>query len=571
MLKRFFSYYKPYMGLFILDFSCAVIAALLELSFPLAISMVVDDLLPNRNWEMILIWSGILLAVYVVSSAMNYVVTYFGHKLGINIETDMRSQLFTHVQKMSFRFFDQKKTGKLVSRMTNDLMDIGEIAHHGPEDLFIAMMTLTGAFALMLSINWQLAVLTFLIVPFLIGLSVYFTKKMSIAFDHMFSSIGRFNARVENNVSGIRVVKAFGNETHEIDRFIEHNEQFKQTKLTTYKMMALHASISHLLMKGVTIFGLVCGTWFVMQKNMTYGEFISFVLLSGIFLGPIQQINSVIETYPKGVASFKRFVKLLDQAPDEKDVPDAIHVDGLKGEITFHNVSFGYEKDSLILEHINLEIKQGETVAIVGPSGAGKSTLCSLLPRFYEWQSGTITIDGIDSRQMKLSSLRQQIGIVQQDVYLFNGSIRENILYGKLDATEDEIWQAVSKAELKELVESLPEGLDTMIGERGVKLSGGQKQRVSIARIFLKNPPILILDEATSSLDTETEASIQRSLEELSEGRTTLVIAHRLATIQHADRIVVVTKGGIAEQGNHKTLLTQNGLYKRLYETQFGA
>ncbi len=304
---------------------------------------------------------------------------------------------------------------------------------------------------------------------------------------------------------------------------------------------------------------------------MTYGEFISFVLLSGIFLGPIQQINSVIETYPKGVASFKRFVKLLDQAPDEKDVPDAIHVDGLKGEITFHDVSFGYEKDSLILEHINLEIKQGETVAIVGPSGAGKSTLCSLLPRFYEWQSGTITIDGIDSRQMKLSSLRQQIGIVQQDVYLFNGSIRENILYGKLDATEDEIWQAVSKAELKELVESLPEGLETMIGERGVKLSGGQKQRVSIARIFLKNPPILILDEATSSLDTETEASIQRSLEELSEGRTTLVIAHRLATIQHADRIVVVTKGGIAEQGNHKTLLTQNGLYKRLYETQFGA
>ncbi|MDR0122981.1 ABC transporter ATP-binding protein [Bacillus pumilus] len=571
MLKRFFSYYKPYMGLFILDFSCAVIAALLELSFPLAISMVVDDLLPNRNWEMILIWSGILLAVYVVSSAMNYVVTYFGHKLGINIETDMRSQLFTHVQKMSFRFFDQKKTGKLVSRMTNDLMDIGEIAHHGPEDLFIAMMTLTGAFALMLSINWQLAVLTFLIVPFLIGLSVYFTKKMSIAFDHMFSSIGQFHARVENNVSGIRVVKAFGNETHEVDRFIEHNEQFKQTKLTTYKMMALHASISHLLMKGVTIFGLVCGTWFVMQKNMTYGEFISFVLLSGIFLGPIQQINSVIETYPKGVASFKRFVKLLDQAPDEKDVPDAIHVDGLKGEITFHDVSFGYEKDSLILEHINLEIKQGETVAIVGPSGAGKSTLCSLLPRFYEWQSGTITIDGIDSRQMKLSSLRQQIGIVQQDVYLFNGSIRENILYGKLDATEDEIWQAVSKAELKELVESLPKGLETMIGERGVKLSGGQKQRVSIARIFLKNPPILILDEATSSLDTETEASIQRSLEELSEGRTTLVIAHRLATIQHADRIVVVTKGGIAEQGNHKTLLTQNGLYKRLYETQFGA
>lgn len=569
MLKRFFSYYKPYMGLFILDFSCAVLAALLELSFPLAISKVMDDLLPNGDWDAIWFWGILLLVLYVISSTMHYVVTYFGHKLGINIETDMRNQLFSHVQRMSFRFFDKKKTGKLVSRMTNDLMDIGEIAHHGPEDLFIAIMTLTGAFGLMLSINWQLAVLTFIVVPFLIGLSVYFTKKMSAAFDKMFSSIGQFHSRVENNISGIRVVKAFGNESHEMDRFIEHNEQFRKTKLTTYQMMAVHTAVSHFLIKSVTVFGLVCGAWFVLQKNMTYGEFVSFVLLTGIFLGPIQQINAVIEMYPKGAAGFKRFASLIDQSPDEKDADDAIEVDQLKGDIVFEHVSFQYESDKPVLHDINLEVKQGETIAVVGPSGAGKSTLCSLLPRFYEWQEGTITIDGIETRKMTLPSLRRQIGVVQQDIYLFHGTIRENILYGKLDASDEEVWQAVEKAQLKDLVNSLANGLDTIIGERGMMLSGGQKQRISIARIFLKNPPIFILDEATSSLDTETESFIQGSLEELSEGRTTFIIAHRLATIQHADRIVVLTKEGIKEQGRHEDLLEMDGMYRRLYETQF--
>lgn len=569
MLKRFFSYYKPYMGLFILDFSCAVLAALLELSFPLAISKVMDDLLPNGDWDAIWFWGILLLVLYVISSTMHYVVTYFGHKLGINIETDMRNQLFSHVQRMSFRFFDKKKTGKLVSRMTNDLMDIGEIAHHGPEDLFIAIMTLTGAFGLMLSINWQLAVLTFIVVPFLIGLSVYFTKKMSAAFDKMFSSIGQFHSRVENNISGIRVVKAFGNESHEMDRFIEHNEQFRKTKLTTYQMMAVHTAVSHFLIKSVTVFGLVCGAWFVLQKNMTYGEFVSFVLLTGIFLGPIQQINAVIEMYPKGAAGFKRFASLIDQSPDEKDADDAIEVDQLNGDIVFEHVFFQYESDKPVLHDINLEVKQGETIAVVGPSGAGKSTLCSLLPRFYEWQEGIITIDGIETRKMTLPSLRRQIGVVQQDIYLFHGTIRENILYGKLDASDEEVWQAVEKAQLKDLVNSLPNGLDTIIGERGMMLSGGQKQRISIARIFLKNPPIFILDEATSSLDTETESFIQGSLEELSEGRTTFIIAHRLATIQHADRIVVLTKEGIKEQGRHEDLLEMDGMYRRLYETQF--
>ena len=317
------------------------------------------------------------------------------------------------------------------------------------------------------------------------------------------------------------------------------------------------------------MFGLVCGAWFVLQKNMTYGEFVSFVLLTGIFLGPIQQINAVIEMYPKGAAGFKRFASLIDQSPDEKDADDAIEVDQLNGDIVFEHVSFQYESDKPVLHDINLEVKQGETIAVVGPSGAGKSTLCSLLPRFYEWQEGTITIDGIETRKMTLSSLRRQIGVVQQDIYLFHGTIRENILYGKLDASDEEVWQAVEKAQLKDLVNSLPNGLDTIIGERGMMLSGGQKQRISIARIFLKNPPIFILDEATSSLDTETESFIQGSLEELSEGRTTFIIAHRLATIQHADRIVVLTKEGIKEQGRHEDLLEMDGMYRRLYETQF--
>lgn len=571
MLRRFFAYYQPYKGLFLLDFSCAIIAALLELAFPIAVNRVVDDLLPSGNWAWILWGCLILLGIYIICAALHYVVTYWGHKLGINIESDMRKKLFDHVQKLSFRFFDNNKTGHLVSRMTNDLMDIGEIAHHGPEDLFIAIMTLAGAFGIMLGINWELAVLTFIIIPIMICLSLYFSRKMSRAFDRMFADVADYNARVENNVSGIRVVQAFSNEKHEIARFAENNERFRLTKLLTYRIMAWNSSLSYILMKLVSLFVLVCGTWFVIQKNMSYGEFIAFVMLSNVFLGPIRQINSVIETYPKGIAGFKRYLELLETAPDVADAPDAQTVKHLKGDISFHNVTFGYENKDKVLQDVDLSIRAGETVALVGPSGAGKTTLCSLLPRFYEVDGGSIAIDGIDIRKMTLESLRSQIGIVQQDVFLFDGTIRENIAYGQLKASEEEIWQAARRAQLEELILSQPEGLDTMIGERGVKLSGGQKQRLSIARMFLKNPPILILDEATSALDTETEAAIQQSLAELSEGRTTLVIAHRLATIKNADRIVVVAEQGIAEQGNHHQLLAAGGAYSRLHEAQFGA
>lgn len=571
MLKRFFSYYKPYKKLFILDFSCAVIAALLELAFPLAVHRVVDDLLPSSNWTWILWGCVSLLGIYIISAALHYVVTYWGHKLGINIESDMRKDLFTHVQKLSFRFFDNNKTGHLVSRMTNDLMDIGEIAHHGPEDFFIALMTLTGAFTIMFTINPQLAVLTFIIVPLIISLSLYFSKKMSVAFSRFFTDIADFNARVENNVSGMRVVQAFSNEDHEIAQFNENNVRFRDSKLIAYRVMAWNSSISYILMKVVTLFVLLCGTWFVINKDMTYGEFLAFILLSNVFLGPIQQINGVIEMYPKGIAGFKRFTEMLDTEPDVADAPDAIDVGHLEGNIKFQNVSFGYEGKDNVLENINLTIRAGETVALVGPSGAGKTTICSLLPRFYDIKEGSLLIDGIETRKMSLASLRAQIGIVQQDVFLFDGSIRENIAYGDLDASEEEIWEAAKRAQLEDIILSQSEGMDTMIGERGVKLSGGQKQRLSIARMFLKNPSILILDEATSALDTETEVAIQQALTELSIGRTTLVIAHRLATIKNADRIIVVTEEGIVEQGSHAELLAVQGSYHRLHEAQFSS
>ncbi|AHA08361.1 multidrug ABC transporter ATP-binding protein [Bacillus toyonensis] len=571
MLRKFFSYYKPYKGLFILDFSCAVIAGLLELGFPLIVNQFIDKLLPGQNWTLIL-WACFgLLAVYMLNAGLQYVVTYWGHMLGVNIETDMRQKLFDHIQKLSFRFFDNNKTGHLISRLTNDLMEIGEIAHHGPEDLFIAVMTLVGAFSFMMMINWKLALLTFFVIPFLLWLALYFNKKMTGTFRRLFSDVADFNACIENNVGGIRVVQAFGNEKFEKDQFAVNNARFRTTKLMAYKIMALNSSISYMLMRLVTLFVLICGTWFVLQGELTYGGFIGFVLLTNIFFRPIEKINAVIESYPKGIAGFKRYVELLETEPDIVDSKDAIEVKHVHGDIHYNNITFGYENKEPILNDISLKIQAGETVAFVGPSGAGKTTLCSLLPRFYEQESGSIQIDGIDTKEMTLSSLRKQIGIVQQDVFLFSGTIRENIAYGNLQASEAAIWQAVKRAQLEDLIYSQPDGLDTVIGERGVKLSGGQKQRLAIARMFLKNPPILILDEATSALDTETELAIQKSLAELAVGRTTLVIAHRLATIKNADRIVVVNKDGIAEQGSHEELIERGGGYSRLYEAQFSS
>lgn len=571
LLRRFFAYYRPYKGLFFLDFGCAIFAALLELGFPISVNYVVDKLLPQGDWSLIIIACGVLMFIYCLNSWLQFVVTYWGHKLGINIETDMRKKLFEHLQKLSFRFFDNNKTGHLLSRFTNDLFEIGEVAHHGPEDLVIAVMTLIGAFLLMVSINWKLAVLTFIIVPVILWLALYFNRKMTGAFRRMYTDIADFNARLEDNVGGIRVVQAFSNEEHEKELFAVNNQRFRLTKILSYKIMAFNTSISYMLMRLVSLFVMICGAWFVIRHELTYGEFIGFLLLSNVFFRPIEKINAVIETYPKGIAGFKRYVEIMDTEPDVQDSPDAREVSHLHGDIKYQDVSFAYDDKDPVLSGINLSIKAGETVAFVGPSGAGKTTLCSLLPRFYEIQSGSISIDGMDIKDMTLSSLRRQIGIVQQDVFLFSGSIKENIEYGCLGASEEEIWRAARHARLDAFIREQPEGMETVIGERGVKLSGGQKQRLSIARMFLKNPPILILDEATSALDTETEAAIQQSLSELSAGRTTLVIAHRLATIKNADRIVVVTEEGISEQGEHHELIAAGGIYSRLHQAQFGS
>jgi ATP-binding cassette subfamily B protein len=568
MLKRFFAYYRPHRGLFLLDFSCAVFSGLLELGFPLAVRGFVDHLLPGQDWGLILLASAGLLAVYLLNTGLMAVVAYWGHALGINIETEMRRKAFDHLQKLSFRFYDNQKTGHLVARVTRDLEEVGEVAHHGPEDLFIAVMTFIGAFALMFAVHPPLAIITTIIVPLTAWLSAHYGSRMTTTWRAIYGRVGAFNARIEENVGGMRVVQAFANEDHERRLFAEDNARYRSTKLEAYKIMAASMSISYLGMRLTQMVVMIAGSYFVLQGDLSAGGFVGFLLLVGVFFRPVEKINAVLETYPKGIAGFRRYTELLDTEPDIADAPDAVVVSGLKGDIRYEGVSFGYGPDKAVLRDISLSIEAGETVAFVGPSGAGKTTICSLLPRFYEADAGLITIDGIDIRKMTLASLRGQIGIVQQDVFLFAGTMRENIAYGRLDATEEDILEAARRARLDAVIAGLPAGLDTVVGERGVKLSGGQKQRLAIARIFLKNPPILILDEATSALDTETERAIQQSLAELSRGRTTLVIAHRLATIRDADRIVVVDRSGIAEQGRHQDLVAAGGLYRRLHEAQ---
>ena len=569
LIKRFAQYYKPHKKLFTIDFGSAVLSGVLELAFPIAVQHFIDTLLPSGDWGAIVGASVALAMIYLVNTGLMVVVTYWGHMLGTNIETEMRRRAFDHLQRLSFRFFDNTKTGHLIGRVTRDLEDIGEIAHHGPEDAFIAVMTLIGAFIIMFTIHAPLAWITVIVVPITLFFTTRYGARMTRTWREMFGRVGDFNARIENNVSGIRVVQAFANEDHERALFAVDNAAYRRTKLQAYRLMAASMSINYLGMRFTQLLVMVAGTYFVLQDELSHGQFVAFLLLVNVFFRPIEKLNAVFELYPKGIAGFRRYAELVDTVPEIEDREGAIDAGDLTGDIRFENVTFGYTDHKDVLKNINLTINPGETVAFVGPSGAGKTTISSLLPRFYDVTGGRITIDGVDIRDMTLASLRREIGIVQQDVFLFNGTIRENIAYGDLQASDERILDAAHRAKLEAVIADLPEGLDTVIGERGVKLSGGQKQRLSIARMFLKNPPILILDEATSALDTATEQAIQQSLNDLAVGRTTLVIAHRLATIRHASRIVVVTENGIQESGTHRELLSQDGVYRQLHNAQY--
>lgn len=571
MYKKFFSYYKPYKRLFIIDFTSAIIVALLELAFPVAVQRFIDTLLPTNNWSTIMTVGVLLLCIYLLSTVLSFVVNYWGHKLGTKIETDMREELFLHTQRQSFRFFDNTKTGHLMGRITTDLFDIGEFAHHGPEDLFIAFMTFIGAFMIMFSINPMLALVVLIFVPLMILVVSIANKRMHRTWGNLYGKIGDINGRVEDAISGMRVVKSFTNEQFEEKRFKEQNRQFLVEKLIGYKTMSSTNAAIYIMTRLLTLIVLIGGTWMTFQNRMTAGELVSFILFTTVLIKPIDKISALLELYPKGMAGFKRFRELVEQEPEIQDAPNAVAVNSLKGNIEFKNVTFKYDTGKTILNDLSFQLEAGKMTAFVGPSGAGKTTICSLIPRFYEANGGEILVDGIPIKNMTQQSLRQQIGIVQQDVFLFTGTIKENIAYGNLEASDEAIYEAASRANLDEFIADLEDGYHTQIGERGMKLSGGQKQRLAIARMFLKNPPILILDEATSALDTETEFIIQEALSELAKDRTTLVIAHRLGTIKNADRILVVTKQGIQEDGNYAELVEANGQFARLHHSQFRA
>ncbi|WP_370049885.1 MULTISPECIES: ABC transporter ATP-binding protein [Salipiger] len=566
MLRQFFDYYRPHMRLFWLDFGSAVLSGLLELAFPLAIAGFIDHLLPGGDWGLIVLASVALVCVYIINAGLMLVVTYWGHMLGINIETEMRARAFGHLTRLGWGWFDRAETGKLVARVTRDLEEIGEVAHHGPEDLFIAIMTFAGAFGLMLWLHPPLALMTLVIVPAMGWLLAVYGGRMTRTWQAIYGRVGAFNVRLEESIGGIRVVQAFTNEAHERALFAEDNARYRATKLDAYRIMAALSALQYSGMRLVQVVVMVAGAGFVFEGAMSTGDYVAFLLLVGVFFRPLEKIAAVIELYPRGIAGFRRYLELLAEHPEIADAPEAREAPALRGEIAFDNVEFTYDGARGVLHGVSLTVQPGETVALVGPSGAGKTTMMALVPRFYEPTAGEIRIDGLPLASMTLESLRRQVGLVSQDVFLFAGTLRENIAYGRLGATEEEILEAVRDAQLGPLVDSLPGGLDTVVGERGVMLSGGQRQRVAIARVFLRNPPILLLDEATSALDRSTEREVQAALARLAVGRTTLIIAHRLETIRHADRIVVMDGGRIVEIGSHDDLVARQEAYFRLLD-----
>lgn len=572
-LKRFVKYYGPHKKLFTIDMCCALIISVFNLVYPYITKEIINNYVPNKLLYLMLAGCGFLLGLYIIKAALNYVLQYWGHVVGVRIQADMRAELFDHLQKLPFSYFDNNKTGVIMSRMTNDLFEISELAHHGPEDVFLSLVTLVGAFIMLSFINVYLALIVFVCIPVIVLVAVLLRGKMMRVFKDVRVVQGEINADIESAVSGMRVSRAYCAQPHEAEKFARGNAAFVRAKSRQYKIMGQFFSSMIFCMDFLYFAVILAGGLFFYYDFINAGEFAAFVLYVTTLITPVRTLVNIFEQIQEGMTGFKRFCEIMD-IPPEQQCENAIIPDAIRGEIEFDGVTFGYDADGdghKVIENFSMKIPAGKTIALVGPSGGGKTTICHLIPRFYEIDGGKITVDGYDIRELDRGALRRNIGIVQQDVFLFNGTIRENIAYGNFGATDEEIVEAAKKANIHDYILSLPQGYDTGVGERGVKLSGGQKQRVSIARAFLRNPPVLILDEATSALDNATEMLIQGALKELSKGRTTLVVAHRLSTIKNADEIIVVTADGIAERGTHEELIALGGIYKDLYEYQFKA
>ncbi len=569
MLRSFAHYYKPHWKLFVFDMICALIAAGCDLVYPVVSRNIINTYIPDKNIRLILTWCAALLVIYIIQTVMQYFMQYQGHIVGVRMQADMRRDVFEHLQKLPFSYFDEHKTGVIMSRIVNDLMDISEFAHHGPEDLFISLVTVVGAFIILCTVNVPLTLITFAVLPFLVLFIIKKRSAMTMAFRKNRIEIAEVNASLENSIAGIRVSRAFTGEREEEKKFAENNQRYVTVRERSYRVMAEFFSGTNFLTSLMNVVILAAGGYCVYRGVINVGDMVAYMLFINMFVNPIKKLIQFVEMFQNAITGYVRFQELMNVKP-EQDEKGAIELKDVRGEIVFDDVTFHYDENKEVLSHISLTFPQGKMVAIVGPSGGGKTTLCHLIPRFYEISGGSILVDGHDIRDVTRASLRRQIGIVQQDVFLFTGTIFDNIAYGKLGASREEVYEAAKKANIHDYIMSLPEGYDTFVGERGVKLSGGQKQRISIARVFLKNPPILVLDEATSALDNVTENYIQDSLDELCKNRTTIVVAHRLSTIKNADEIIVMDRDGIEERGTHEELLARgNGIYKELYEAQF--
>ena len=567
-LRIFLSYFKPHRRLFALDMTCAFLIALIDLAFPLVSRQALYTWLPEKQFRVFFIVMAAVVVAYVLRSGLYFVVAYWGHTFGIRVEADIRRDLYHHMQELGFDFYDRNRTGQLMSRLTNDLFELTELAHHGPEDLFISVVTIFGALAVMFAVRWELALVLLVLLPVLLWTAMRRRRQMSDASRAAKQKTGTINAAIESGLSGVRTTKAFANEAEQQQRFDEANEVFKTAKRGFHKEMGRFNAVMEFFTGILPVVVIAVGGWLIMGERMDYVDLITFSLYVTAFVSPIRKLANFAEMFSNGFAGLHRFVELMRTEPTIQDAPDAVELTDVRGDVDVEDVTFAYGDKTDVLHHVTLHIPAGETVALVGPSGGGKSTLCQLLPRFYDVDSGSISIDGHDVRKLTQGSLRRSIGIVQQDVFLFADTIRENIRYGRPGASDEEVERAARQAEIYDDIMAMPDGFDTYVGERGALLSGGQKQRVSIARIFLKNPPILILDEATSALDSVTESKIQGAFDRLARGRTTLIIAHRLSTIRSAFRILVIRDGRIAEEGSHQALLALNGEYARLYHTQ---